>query len=81
MPGTEERLLLWQKAFPTEVKLDGDVDLERLAAQFELTGADILSVAQYCCLRALERGAETISLRDIQMGIRREFSKSGRLLT
>ncbi len=81
MPGPEERLMLWEKAFPLKVKLASDVQLERLAKQFELTGADIMNIVQFCCLRALERGDDTISLRDVQMGIRREFSKSGKLLT
>lgn len=79
MPGPEERLSLWQKAFPQTVKLSKEVQLERLARQFELTGADIMNVVQYCCLRALERGKNIISLRDVQMGVRREFTKSGKL--
>ncbi len=80
MPGPEERLLLWQKAIPEKVELEKDVQMDRLAKQFELTGAEIMNVVQYCCLRALEKGIETISLRDIQMGIRREFMKSGKML-
>lgn len=77
MPGPAERLRLWQQAFPKKVKLASGIDLKYLAQQHEISGADIMSVVQYCCLQVLARQSDQIELVDIQKGIRREYNKGG----
>lgn len=79
LPGPSERLLLWGQAFPEKVKLSSEIDLKQLAKQYELSGADIMSIVQYCCLCALGRESNIIQLGDIQKGIRREYRKGGEL--
>ncbi|WP_109433897.1 ATP-binding protein [Aquimarina sp. AU119] len=78
MPRTQERLSLWQNAFPNKLILDKDIDLKQLAQKFELTGADIMNVVQYVCLNVLAKESHVISYKDITEGIKREFVKSGK---
>ncbi len=80
MPGVKERLLLWQKAFPELVQRADDVDLPTLAQKHELTGAAIMNIVQYACLRSLGRGEDRLCYSDIHNGIKREFEKEGRIL-
>ncbi len=93
LPKANERLLIWQKAFPTQVQLSPDLHLSSIAQKYEITGADILNVVQYCLLRALDREQlpvngkgrhplhpPFISEKDIVEGIRREFQKEGKIM-
>ena len=80
IPGVAERLKLWRLTLPAVVELAADVQLETLSRQFELTGAHIMNVVQYACLRALERGDREIRAVDLDVGIRREISKDGKVL-
>jgi SpoVK/Ycf46/Vps4 family AAA+-type ATPase len=80
MPGVNERLLLWKKAFPERVRRADDVDLTTLAQKYELTGAAITNIVQYACLRSLARGEEMICNNDLIKGIKRELEKEGRIL-
>ena len=77
IPDAEQRLSIWQKAFPENVKLD--FDLMEVATRYELAGGSIINVVQYACLKALQRGDEEIRLREVLQGIRREIQKEGRL--
>jgi hypothetical protein len=79
-PGIEERLRLWRKAFPSQVKFAGDVSLSTLAQRYELTGAEIVNVVQYACLRALNRQEDQILFCDLYEGIKKEFQKDGRIM-
>lgn len=79
MPSPAERQCLWQKAFPAKAALADDVDFVQLAQKYELSGANIMNVVQYCCLQALDRDDTRITAADILKGIRREYSKEERL--
>ncbi len=80
MPTSRERERLWAMAFPKQISLAEDVSLSELAATYELTGADILNVVQHCCLKALQRDRNTVSQEHIFQAVRREFSKTGKIL-
>ncbi len=80
MPGTGERLRLWQKAFPEKIQLARDINLPTFAQKYELTGAEIINVVQYACLRALDRADEQILFADLHDGIKKEFQKEGRIM-
>ena len=75
MPDAGERLRLWRKAFQQDSRLAPDVDLERIAAEFEISGCSICNVLRYACLMALRRGDDTVALSDIRQGIARELRK------
>ena len=78
MPGAAERLQLWQKGFPPKVKFSKAVDLRKIAQRYPLTGAHIINVVQYACLRAMEKGKNIIELEYIIEGIRKEYDKEGK---
>nr|WP_321237511.1 ATP-binding protein [uncultured Psychroserpens sp.] len=79
MPRMQERLKLWQNAFPSQLKFKSDVDLKQIAQKYELTGADIMNVVQFVCLNTLSKDRLEVSYLDIVESIKREFIKSGKL--
>lgn len=79
-PKKEERLKIWQNAFPSQVRFDASLDLDKIAEQYELTGANIVNVVQQICLQALADGNRVISEKELQEGIRKEFAKEGKML-
>lgn len=78
LPKYNERLELWKKAFPEKIKLDSEIDLLAIAKQYELTGAHIMNIVQYTCLKALSKRQSTLLLDDLVLGIRKELSKEGK---
>lgn len=80
LPKVKERLELWRKAFPKQVRLSDQLSLAQLAEKYELTGANIMNIVQYACLKALERGDNIIQPADVESGISKEFSKEGKMI-
>lgn len=80
MPQPEQRKRLWSKGFPKAVSLDERIDLTEISRRFELSGGSIIQVIQHSLLMALDKGKKTVSMVDIQEGIRREYHKMGRTI-
>lgn len=78
-PGINERIRLWDNNLPKQLPLDEDVSLDYLSRKYELTGANIVNVVQYACLRTAEAGSKTMSLRFLEEGIRKEYIKEGKM--
>ncbi|MCF8298615.1 MAG: ATP-binding protein [Saprospiraceae bacterium] len=78
MPKAKERLKIWEKAFNGGLKLHKEVDLKKIAQDYELSGGGIINVLRYCAIKALERHDHLASQEDIITGIKREFSKEGK---
>ncbi|MEL7002685.1 MAG: ATP-binding protein, partial [Bacteroidota bacterium] len=76
----EERLTLWEKAIPKAAQLANDVNLSAIAQQYELTGANIMNVMQHTCLQSLARGENVLYKADIVDGIKKEYTKEGKLI-
>ena len=74
-PRPSERKKLWQKAFPPVVELDSRVDLQALAHEYEFTGADIMNIVHYCCLRTIASSSQVITQQRLLEGIQRELQK------
>lgn len=79
MPSSSERDILWQKAIPAKAMLENGLDLTTLARKYEITGSSIINVVQYASLKALARNEKVLLLQDFVDGIRREFSKEGKV--
>lgn len=81
-PTPAERLLLWQKSLPSNVglKLPLEADLLFIAKKYEITGAGIVNVIQYCCLDSLANNSGSITINQIQAGIAREYQKEGKVI-
>lgn len=80
IPNTDERRKLWENAFPPTVEMDEKIDWAKLSQQYELTGANIMNIVQYCCIKALENGTTLISLDNLMGGIRNEMVKEGKIV-
>jgi hypothetical protein len=78
LPNAEQRLRLWKNNFPEVCTLEKIIDIEKIAARYELSGGAIINVVRYCCLKTLENNSEIILLADIENGIRRELHKEGK---
>lgn len=79
-PSAEQRLLLWRKNIPEKAKLSPEIDIEKIAFQYEITGANIVNVIQYASIKTLARQSNVIQLRDLLEGIKKEYVKEGRMM-
>lgn len=78
MPDAEQRLKLWQGILVNPNRLAEDVDLDKLATEYELSGGAITNAVRYGALRALRRADLKITQRDLVRGIAKEFFKEGK---
>ncbi len=74
-PDANDRLRLWKKMISGDYPADESL-LQSLAANYELTGAQILSVIAYATLEAIGRGEKELGRERLLMAIRQEFQKS-----
>jgi len=79
-PKANERYQLWEKAFPAKIAFSKDVQLRVIADKYELTGAQIMNIVQFCCLRALDRNSTKIGIQDIHSGIQKEYLKERKIM-
>ncbi len=78
-PGVDERRLLWEKYIP-EAFVSDALDLDRIAEDYEVTGANIVNIVQYACLAALANEQDKLSNESLITAIQREFIKEGRMV-
>ena len=75
MPNSSERLLLWKKSMPSSLTIDPSVALDKLASQFELSGASILNAVHHAVLQSYSRNDNTLRQSDLLDGVRKEYLK------
>lgn len=80
MPRPEERCQIWRQAFPKQIEIASDIDWRQVAARYELTGAGIMNVTQYCAVEALADRSCAVTSRQLEAAILREFTKEGRIV-
>jgi hypothetical protein len=80
-PTPAERFMLWKKTLPERkgLKLPGDDELLSIAKKYEITGAGVVNVVQYCSLECLANKKNEITIELIQAGIEREYQKEGKV--
>ncbi len=79
-PDVKERFKLWENYIPDMIELDEKINLNELARNYHLTGANIVNVIQYAGLQTLQNGNDVLMAEDLLGGIRKEFRKEGKLL-
>jgi AAA+ superfamily predicted ATPase len=79
-PKKEERFKIWQNAFPRHIEFEKSVSLEKVAEQYELTGANIVNIVQQVCLQALARGETAIGAGDVTSAVQKELAKEEKML-
>ncbi|MCO7188548.1 MULTISPECIES: ATP-binding protein [unclassified Pseudoalteromonas] len=80
IPGPHERLKLWQNAFSQVCELDEDIDLERIATDFELSGGQIINILRQCALNAIRRDERRVYQADLLESIRQELQKDNKTI-
>ncbi len=79
MPEKKERYKLWS-ALSSISELENNIDLDNISEKYKLAGGAIVNVIRYCTLMAIKRRSNTISDKDLLIGIQREYSKEGRTM-
>ena len=79
-PKYEERLRIWQNNLPVQLKLQ-DIDLEKIAKRYELTGSNIMNVIQDVSLKtiALNDPEYRVSLEMLLESIKKEYVKEDKI--
>ncbi|HTF03752.1 MAG TPA: ATP-binding protein, partial [Bacteroidia bacterium] len=79
-PKPEERLQLWQRAFPEKLAFSNEVDLKKISEKYEMAGGNITNIVAWCALMALENGDMQVTEAMLREGMARELAKEGRTL-
>ncbi|MGV0107117.1 AAA family ATPase [Nostoc sp. DSM 114167] len=79
LPDTKNRHLIWQKIFPKNAPCSPNLDLELLAQNFEITGANIRYIALTAAFLAADDGG-VIEMVHLIRALRREYQKMGQVL-
>lgn len=74
-PKLEQRIRLWETYFSKAFELE--LDFEKIAQEFEITGGSMINVLRYCSIAASKRGSNKIYQDDIYKGISKEYQKEG----
>ncbi len=80
MPGPDERVMIWKKAFSFQMSIAEDIDWHQVARKYELTGAGIMNVAQYCAVAAMADKTNNIDAKRIEAAVLREYIKEGKIV-
>ncbi|PXY39337.1 AAA family ATPase [Flavobacterium cheongpyeongense] len=80
VPSYAERLQLWENNLPKGIRIAEDVNLNELSKKYDITGANIVNIIQYACLRTLEEENEDINLHHLLQGIKKEYVKEGKMM-
>lgn len=80
MPGPAEREGIWNKTFPKQIEIDPEINWQQIASRYELTGAGIINVAQFCAIEVLAGKKHHLSLKQLETAIMREYVKEGKVV-
>ncbi|MBC8053121.1 MAG: ATP-binding protein [Sphingobacteriaceae bacterium] len=81
MPTPQERYQLWQNAFSEVCTLHADIDLHKVAEDYELAGGAIINVLRFCALSVIKRNDRVVSKEELLAGIRKELKKDNRTIS
>lgn len=79
-PGIKERKQLWENYIPEKIPLASNINWDKIAKNYELSGANIVNAIQYAGLQTLQKKNKLLDLDDLLMGIRKEYKKEGKML-
>ncbi len=79
-PDEAHRRQIWAGIWPPQAPLAADVDLDRLARQFKLSGGNIKNIAVAAAFLAAGTG-ESVGMNHLLQATRREYQKLGKVLS
>jgi hypothetical protein len=77
-PDAADRMRIWRRLLPDSAPVGPDVDVEQLAARFELAGGSIRNSSVAAAFMAADDGG-TIEMRHLVHAVAAEYRKMGRL--
>jgi len=77
-PDEKRRLLIWERIFPPETPIKGDIDFSFLAERFQLSGGNIKNVAMTAAFYGAE-DESPVRMEHIILAVKRELQKMGKL--
>lgn len=78
VPKASQRLKIWNSYFKKRFQIEEKIDFEKIAKDYEISGASIVNVLKYCAIKSASIGEPTIYYDDLITGIRREIQKEGK---
>lgn len=81
MPSPNERFQLWQNAFSETCQLDSEIDLKKIAEDYEISGGSIVNVLRYSALTVIKRNARIVTKAELLNGIKREFKRANKTIS
>ncbi|HFA48329.1 MAG TPA: ATP-binding protein [Bacteroidetes bacterium] len=78
-PKEKERMEIWRKSFPENIRFAKGTDIPALVAKYEIAGGSIINAVHFACLKAVAANSKTVGYQDVLLGIRREIEKGGKL--
>lgn len=78
-PSEKQRYQIWQKIFPKSAPCSPELDLNFLARNFELTGANIRNIALTAAFLAADDNNQ-IEVAHLIQAVRREYQKMGKII-
>ncbi len=79
-PSYDERIKLWEKSLPKGIEVEESVSIPELAKKYGITGANIINIVQYACLKTIHANHNKIQKEFILEGIKREYGKEGKTI-
>jgi len=79
-PDIKERRKLWGNYIPESIQKKSNLDLDEIAKNYELSGANIVNAIHYAGLQTLQKKSLSLEMEDLLNGIRKEYQKEGKLL-
>ena len=78
IPGISQREKLWEKAL-SRLPGENQVDVLKLANDYEIAGGFINNAVQFAWLNARKNNSKIITNQDVLLGVKREYSKEGKI--
>ncbi|OCQ52488.1 ATP-dependent zinc metalloprotease FtsH 3 [Photorhabdus australis subsp. thailandensis] len=78
-PDEKIRKKMWQEIWPKNIKISQDIDFNKLAQRTSVTGANIRNIALLSSFFASENSNDEVSNENIEIALKRELAKIGRL--
>jgi AAA+ superfamily predicted ATPase len=79
MPTETDRLRIWEGMFPADAAREPDLDLKRLAKDFEVSGGEIKNAVLAAAYLAAAQG-KPINLDHLRRALKRELIKGGKVV-
>lgn len=80
LPNKEERIVLWKNNMPKGLPIDENISFEEISGTYDISGANIVNVIQYACLKQLSTESDKLMKEHLIAGIRKEYIKEGRII-